>query len=94
MDCGGGLPLPLPLPRPEELELRSIPVPLSGAAGAAGGLTDLVLRRCPHEIREVREGIWIAAIDYHFRCGCPDRAAWDCDQYSCLCPERRAVPND
>ena len=51
-------------------------------------------RRCPHEVREVREGTWIAAIDYHFRCGCPDRAAWDCDQHLCLCPERGAVPVD
>jgi hypothetical protein len=27
-------------------------------------------------------------------CGCPDRAAWDCDQHLCLCPERGAVPED
>ncbi len=51
-------------------------------------------RRCPHEVREVREGCWVATVDYRFRCTCPDRAKWDCDQYSCLCPERRAVPVD
>jgi hypothetical protein len=51
-------------------------------------------RRCPHEVREVREGCWIATVDYRFRCTCPDRVNWNCDQYVCLCPERRAVPVD
>jgi len=53
-----------------------------------------VFRRCPHEVREVREGFWIAVVDYHFHCTCPDRKNWDCDQYVCLCDERQAVPVD
>lgn len=51
-------------------------------------------RICPHEEQEIREGFWIAAVDYHFHCRCPDRAAWNCDQHICLCPDRRAVPAD
>ena len=46
-------------------------------------------RRCPHEVQEVREGVFVAAVDYHFTCVCPDRVNWNCDQYVCLCPERR-----
>lgn len=51
-------------------------------------------RRCPHEERETREGVWIAAVDYHFHCRCPDRKNWNCDQYRCLCLERQALPVD
>ena len=49
-------------------------------------------RRCPHEVQEIREGVFVAAVDYHFTCTCPcpDRANWNCDQYVCLCPERLA----
>lgn len=50
--------------------------------------------RCPHEVRETREGVWVAAVDHHFHCRCPDRENWDCDQYICLCSERLAVPVD
>lgn len=53
-----------------------------------------MFRRCPHEVREVREGFWIAVVDYHFHCTYPDRKNWDCDQYVCLCDERQAVPVD
>lgn len=51
-------------------------------------------RICPHEEQEIREGVWIAAVDYHFHCRCPDRRTWNCDHYICLCPDRRAVPAD
>jgi hypothetical protein len=53
-----------------------------------------VLGRCPHEHRETREGFFIAVPTFHFSCTCPDRAAWNCDPYRCLCDERRAVPVD
>ena len=56
----------------------------------------MVHRRCPYEVQRVEEGVFIAAVDFHFDCTCPDllRANWDCDQYVCLCSERRAVPVD
>jgi len=34
-------------------------------------------RICPHEEQEIREGVWVAAVDYHFHCRCPDRAVWN-----------------
>lgn len=45
-------------------------------------------RICPHEEQEIREGVWIAAVNYHFHCRCPDRRTWNCDHYICLCPAR------
>jgi len=51
-------------------------------------------RRCPYEVQRVEEGFFVAAVDFHFDCTCPDRAAWDCDQHLYLCPERGAVPED
>lgn len=54
-----------------------------------GGDAVMTPRRCPHEVQETREGVWTAAVDYHFRCTCPDPENWNCDQYTCLCPERR-----
>jgi len=54
----------------------------------------MVNRRCPHEERETREGFWVAVPTYHFHCRCPDRKDWNCDQYFCLCAERRAVQVD
>jgi len=51
----------------------------------------MVHRRCPHEVQRVEEGVFTAAVDFHFDCTCPDRAAWNCDHYICLCPERATM---
>lgn len=53
-----------------------------------------MIRLCPHEVREAREGTWTSAVDYRIRCACPDPEAWPCDDYICCCPERRALPVD
>jgi hypothetical protein len=52
----------------------------------------MVLRRCPYEVQTTKEGFFIAAVDFHFTCTCPDRSPEVCAQYTCLCPERRADP--
>ena len=49
-------------------------------------------RRCPHEVQIQKEGFFVAAVDFHFECTCPDRSPDVCAQYTCLCSERRAAP--